>query len=66
MTKDRIFKFLKVTGMKQAEFARQCALSGTFLHFVLYDDRKMSEKTEKRVNEFMDDYIKSVSELATV
>lgn len=66
MTKERIVAFLESTGMTRAYFARKCELSETMLHFYVHGERKLSERSEKRINDFMDNYIDRVAKLARV
>lgn len=66
MTKERIVAFLETTGMTQAYFARKCELSQTMLHFYINNERRLSEKSEKRINDFIDNYIDRVAKLARV
>lgn len=66
MTRERIVAFLETTGMTQAYFARKCELSQTMLHFYVHGERKLSEKSEKRINDFMDDFIDRVAKLSRV
>ena len=66
MTKERVIAFLETTGMTRACFARKCELSEAMLHFYVHGERKLSERSEKRINDFMDNYIDRVAKLARV
>lgn len=57
MTRDRVKKFLDITGMNKTVFCRKCSISSSMLQYYLKSERNISRNTENRINGFIDGYI---------
>lgn len=66
MTKERVDRFLEVTGMTISKLAQHCGMSNSQMYYFIHNERNISEKNDKAINGFIDSYVNDVSKLARI
>ena len=62
--KNKVNSFMKCSGMSQVQFAKRAGLCDGTMNRWLNDKRVISAKMEKRMEDFMSDYAKEITEIA--
>lgn len=63
--KSKVQKFLEISEIPKSKFCKNIGISESSLYFWLKDQRDFTAKTEERIADYLQNYVKRLIEIAT-